>query len=136
MALATQINTLLDRWRAQLALSSWSAKTVAYPNKQFDPPSDDIWFRVAVFPGESRAASLSTATRRWRNQGVLIVEVYVPTGQTDEDAVAIADDVVGFFRGVDLTGIVMQAPSIERVGLDEGFYRMNISIPYHADDVV
>jgi hypothetical protein len=132
MAFATARDTLLDRFKAQHDLSSWSAVPISYPNIAFTPPSDAPWARVLVFPGTSETAAIGTT--KYRNLGVVIVELFVPMGETDEDLIDKADDVVGFFRGATLSGVVLRTPSIQRVGEDGGFYQFTVTTPYHYDD--
>ena len=136
MALATIQDTLFDRFKDQLALSAYSALPVSYPNLKFTPPSNSEWLRVQLEPADSHTASLSAGMQRFRSVGLLVIGVFIPVGESNADALAIADAIAAFYRGATLSGLSLQAPSISRVGSAQGFYQYNVIVPYRYDDLV
>jgi hypothetical protein len=135
MALATTQDTLLDRFKAQFDLSAYSALTVAWPNEQYNPPNNAAWFRVNVLPSGSFKAALGQI--RYRNTGLLVVDCFAPKSGTDDDALAMADTVASWFRGITLTGVkLFEAPSLTRLGNEGNFYGFSVQVPYVYDDNV
>tara|TARA_R110000765_G_scaffold172240_3_gene277063 strand:- start:226 stop:639 length:414 start_codon:yes stop_codon:yes gene_type:complete len=137
MALATVQNTLLDRFKAQYDASAYSSLTIAWSNQQFTPPDNAGWFRVNVLPGGAFRASLGGSVQRFRNTGLLVVDCFQPKSDTDAAAIAMADAVAGWFRGVSLTAVsLIEAPSITRLGDEDNFYGFSVVVPYRYDDTV
>jgi len=124
--------TILDRFKDQWdilhpEISGVRDVPVAWPAlpydpgklSHFNPASQTGWVRVTVLTGETRQASISGAHRRWRTPGVVIVNVFTRAGMGEKDGLEIADDVVSALQGVTVSGVVLQAASVEFIGTDE-----------------
>lgn len=100
-------------------------------------PTAGRYCRVAVQPRESRQISLGP-TARFRETGVVTVELFEPLGRGDKTVNENADAVASIFRGESATSgttrVRFEAPSIGP-GTRAGSYWLRIlTIPYRADD--
>ena len=141
MALSTTYDTILTRFKAQMDTLR-PLVPIAWPNMPFDPLTDfnsathQGWARIAIQAGEQNQASIGgTRTRRWRQVGLILVQVFTPTDVGANTAIAIADDVGTALRGVTISGVVFKASSVIPIGRedDEPFYQVNITTPFRYD---
>ncbi|MDP6698086.1 MAG: phage tail terminator-like protein [Candidatus Latescibacteria bacterium] len=142
MALTTTQTTLFTRWKAQ-----WDTLRpnvpVAYPNVEFDPDGTSYdpdthqgWVRIGLSMGESYAAATGGTKKRYRNPGVLWVQVFTELNQGNKLALQIADDVATALRGVTVSGVVLLATSINEVGRSGPWYQVNANTRFRYDDLV
>ncbi|MGB0749056.1 MAG: phage tail terminator-like protein [Magnetospiraceae bacterium] len=106
--------------------------SIAHDNVDFDPQGA-AFVRVTVVPGQS---ALVAMPGRYRNRGLLAVQIHSPRGQGAGAALGIADDIAGFFRGFRSGDLLCRAPAVSRVGEDDAFYRVAVAIPYQSDIIV
>ena len=111
---------------------SYDRTPVAWPNKGFQPQSQEPWVRLTILGGDGR--QVATAGRRLRRVGVITAQVFVPEGSGDRKAHEIADAVAGIFEAMTLEGVRFRAADLEHVGADGGWYQLNVSIPFEWDE--
>ena len=115
--------------------TQWAAATeVAYDNVVYTPGSTVVeWVRLNVLTGISTVASLGGATNLYRSVGVVVVQVFVKEGEGARKALLLADTVAAIFRGIQADGVLYRAPSIDRIGPSDGWYQINVNIPFQWD---
>lgn len=124
-----------DRF-ASLFGASDPAVEILWPNMDGEPNTQQSWVKPFMLPGKSRLASIGKATRRWRNPGIFIVQVFSPIGVGEEVGLAIADSVVTAMRGITLSGVRLKESSVTRVGADGQWFQHNVTTPYEYDDAI
>ena len=109
---------------------------VLYDNvENFVKPDSALWVRFTVLPTSTEQASLGT-TKRFRNVGIAIAQIFNPLGTGYSAAYDLADFIKTNFRSLNANSIVYRTPSVENIGrTDGGHYQINVVIPYYADDV-
>ena len=117
MTFASDANTIRAHFAAQWPLLRPSVP-VAYDNAGFTPPEDNEddpapWVTLTILPGEGFQASLGSP-KIWRNTGLIVAQIFVPVGQGDGLANALADDVAQVFRGQRVGFVTFRAPSRTR----------------------
>ena len=119
--------------------SGW-ATTIAYDNVEYTPPNPPAaWVRITVQPGLGESASLGATLER--QYGDIFVQVFTPenTGTaTAADTAQNAADRLRFKR-IARTGdrdVRTFAASIKRIGNSDGWYQINVTIPFEYDDSV
>ena len=140
MSFATTYATILTRFKGQMDTLR-PLVPIAWPNMPFDPQDDfddathQGWARITVQGGEQRQASIGgTSNRRWRQVGLIQVQVFTPTEQGATLALQIADDVATALRGVTVSGVVFRAASVIPVGRDaQQLFQVNVNVPYRYD---
>lgn len=92
------------------------------------------WVRFNVRPGN--ASQVSIQRRTWRNPGVAITQVFVPSGKGDKRAHEIAEAVAGALRGATDSGVRFLATSpAQWVGPDGSWTQWNVSTPFEFDEI-
>jgi len=139
MSFATTYDTILTRFKAQMD-SLRPLVPIAWPNMPFDPKDDyddathQGWARIAIQGGEQQQASIG-GTPRWRQVGIVQVQVFTPTEQGANTALAIADDVATALRGITVSGVILRAASVSPVGRigDSAWFQVNVNVPFRYD---
>ena len=138
---AAAYNLILVQFKAQMD-SSRPNVPISWPNIDFDPEADfdastdDAWARVTVQGGEKLQASLGgTGNRRWRQPGLITVQVFVTMSQGLQTALDVADDVVSALEGVTTSGVRIKAASINPIGRDGTFFQTNVRTPFDFDNL-
>lgn len=112
---------------------------VAWPNASFETPepaakSSQRWVRVNIDMVGSNGVGLGGPnSRRFRIFGLLIVQVFTPPDVGDAAGATLADGIASKFRGVSADGVHYTTPSVNVVGLVEGWYAINVNCPFYAD---
>lgn len=119
--------------------SSWTgtpSSRIAYENLPFQPPSAAPWLRLTIRHGEARAASLGGPTRRYRRFGSAILQIFVPEGTGPTLATQLADEAMLLFEGQRLTGgVVFSGLRVREVGVEDGWFQINVSAAFSFDDL-
>lgn len=104
----------------------------------FTPPTNAAWVRLNVRSSESEQVSLGN-TPRFRHYGVIIFQVFVPItkqGFGARTAYSHADTIAGAFRNVNFGSPVIycRAPNAINIGERDGWYQVNLEVPYYWDE--
>lgn len=137
---AAAYNTILTRFKSQMDTLRPDVK-VSWPNIDFDPESDfdastdDAWARITVQGGEAFQASLGgTGNRRWRQPGLVTVQIFSPMGEGLQTSLDVADDVVVALEGVSTSSVDLHAASVNPIGRDGAFFQTNVRTPFRFDN--
>ncbi len=104
---------------------------IAWDEVAHTPPDSGAWVRGVVdCPAQVRAA---LGVRKWRTAGLVTVQVFTPQGLGGQLSRQLAEDVATAFRGINLSGIRLRAPSIVRVGVDGQWFQTNVLTEFVAD---
>ena len=105
MSFAATAATIRQRFASEFALVR-AAVPVAYANRQFTPPDNAEWVRLAIIEGDSTLAGLGgMGSNRYRNTGVVAAQIFVPVAVGDGLAYEIADDIATIFRSKLVSGV-------------------------------
>lgn len=121
-----QIMTHLMNWER------FNQSNTARANRPFTPPSKGVWIRVTVLGGVNHIASVNNAPKV-REVGTLIIQLFdrenTGTAQLKRHADSLANHLSCQILGDD-GKLELLAPSIINVGNSDGFYQVNVSVPY------
>lgn len=104
---------------------------IIYDDIKDEPPDDASFVRVAVIPVNQAPASIGGT--KYRTHGLFAVQCFAPAGKGGVLAKQIADDVVSTMRNKNLSGLIVRAPDIERIGVSGAYYGISVSFPWHKD---
>jgi hypothetical protein len=114
--------------------SQWAGRTpVAYPNVPFSKPNASPWVRLTVMSG---SAFLAGIPRYFRHPGVIDIQVFVPEGVGSKDALLLADQAAAVFRVASFNGVVCRTPYVVPAGTNDGWYQVNVSVPFQRDEAL
>jgi hypothetical protein len=133
-------DVILNRFKAQWGVLHASDCPSVWPNMEFTPATGFVpathvgWVRATVLGGEAQQATLGdVGGRRFRVTGVVVVQVFAPTGRGPIAALDLADDVAAVFEGVTTGGVVLGASTISPAGRDGEFFQVNVRTPFYFD---
>lgn len=125
---AAAVEARIETWATAQSLD------VQWPNGAY-APTGRAWCRVQFFGLEASRASLG-APAVYRHPALLIVSVFVPLGEGSGNAYTFADALCAAFRGVTAdTGIRYRAPTVTDIGERDGFYQVNVTVPFVRDTI-
>lgn len=118
--------------------SGWqSSAPVKYENVEFSEPVNQPWAALFINPGEGFQASLNPNPTH-RIPGVIVVQIFTPKDKGTAQAKKLADKAAGIFRRQVFTDptagkIVCKTPTLRPAGEVQGWYQLNVIIPYYRD---
>jgi Bacteriophage related domain of unknown function len=133
----------LERAAVGSLLGNWTATQIAWPNRDFTPPTKAAWLQVFIQAGDAAQiefGSLGNATHR--HPGIVVVQVFTPANWGDKTALELGDQVAALFRRQrsdfeDEDGkhgsIVFRSPAVRAIGVDGAYFQVNVSIPFVRD---
>lgn len=116
--------------------SEWDDETpIAWPNADFDPPDGAPWVRFTLRSADANQADMAPDPR-FRHDGAVIVQVFVPKGAGSGRALELGDRAAALFRATTIGPAVFRAPRIDEIGDDgRGWWQVNVIAPYFRDTV-
>ena len=129
MTLTEIRHAVISRMAAQTAIAS---DAVDYPNGPvFDPSSRSIWARLTNISGQAGAIEIGAGPVVHRT-GVLIIQLFVPVGSGTLLITQTADKLTELFEFQDDGRLSYFAVSTVPAGETDGWYQLNLQIPYRA----
>ena len=119
--------------------AGWGSTTaIAYENETFDPPSDESYVSLVVRPDDAFQHEIGSTKVTFRHPGLIFVMIFSPPDQGNAAALALADTAAAIFRRQSSSftdgRILYRAPTITPIGItDEGYFHVNVVIPYIRD---
>lgn len=115
----------------------WADRTpVDWANVQFDMPANGSWARFRILDGDSNQLTIGATTNSHRHVGVIVVSLFTELGKGDATIIALADIVADGFRNWIGSYSHCRQPSIKEIGPDgQGWYQINVSIPFSRDEL-
>jgi Bacteriophage related domain of unknown function len=106
----------------------------AWDNAPFSPPEDSKWVRMTILEAGARSVG-GGAQVRYRTDGQVRAQIFVPHGEGDFDALGVSDQITATFRGNNIGGVHFSMPSLRTLGRDRGtpWYQLNVSCPFSYD---
>jgi len=127
---------LRDRFDTQWVTGGQQRTEVAWPNVSFTPPEGEPWVRFAVRHSGGQLASIGTSPMH-RYTGMVIVEVFVPTGTGDGDIDDLCDAAEAIFRDYRTQqGLRFDSPYTLDMGeTGGGWYKKDVMCPFTRDTI-
>jgi len=92
----------------------------------------DPWAALTIQHGESFTVEIGTAPET-RRTGRIVFRVFTKDGQGANEAHALAKSLAAHFEYWQSGGLSTQAASLSRVGPANGWYQVNVAVPFRAD---
>lgn len=116
--------------------TNWTTTPIKFESVPFREMAD-AYVALFIRDGEGNQISLGTpALRRW--PGIVIIQVLVKEDTSTRVARGYADTIAAIFDrvqfSVDGSGTITCAtPSIQIIGTRDGYFQLNVTVPYHRD---
>lgn len=128
---ATEQQAILTRIQ-----DNWTEEVdVAWPNTQFDPAGAAHLEPIVNRQDAFNADLTPSPNRRVRHPGLLTLNVRVPLGTGDGEALRLADVAAALFRNVSFDGITFRAPTVRDIGEEGPWYRVQVDCPFYRDSL-
>lgn len=103
--------------------------------QQAEAPNQAAWLRFSIRPARATQISVGGAgDRRFRQPGVVIVQIFIPSNNGDYEAYRIADAIAAAMRGVTTEGVRLKATSPPQfVGPDGAWWQANSTTEFEFD---
>ena len=128
MSFAAEVRSI-ETWFS----TRYSETGVQYANVRFDPSELSEWARLTISPGGAKIASIGSDDNLYRHTGVVTVQIFVTPNSGATRALHVADIVSDILRSAKIDNIQMFAPSVERIGVIDGWYQINVECNYYRD---
>lgn len=89
------------------------------------------WVRVTILNNDSETVEVGGS--RTRHNGEIVFSIFVASGTGTDRARELADDLFDGFVNVNFGTIQTQTPSVSRVGDEDGFYHLQVIVPFYRD---
>ncbi len=114
--------------------SSWATATpIDWDNVNYKPVAGTSFVSFKVLNGFSNQASTGP-TPVYRSNGVVDIMICTVLGRGRKTADDYADRAAAIFRGWRSSGLTCRAPYITRIGEHEGWYKINVTVPFFRDE--
>lgn len=116
--------------------TNWTTTPIKFENVPFKETMSP-YVALVILVGEGLQVSLGTpVVRRW--PGVIILQVFVPADTGTKLAKTYADTLAAVFERVQFSSgnsgtITCRIPSIEAVGIKNGWHQTNVTVPFKRD---
>jgi hypothetical protein len=127
-------NAIRSRFNSQWA----GATAVAYDNAAFKVPvTDTAWVRLTILDAESMQASMGASNNFYRHPGLIVVDIFTPTGVGDSVALGYVDSVVAIFRSwTDSgSGVRVYSPEVQQIGAEDKWYHTKVQFYFERDSI-
>jgi len=119
--------------------TNWTTSPVQYENVPFTAPTDNIYVSLVILPAAASQIDMADSPTH-RHTGVIVMQVFVPVETGTNVARTHADGLAAIFRNAQFAAgssgtILCRSPEINRVGVQNGLYQLNVSVPYQRDVV-
>lgn len=118
---------------------------VAWPNITFTKPEPPApWVRFTVVDVKGQQIEMGSANNTHRVYGSLILQVFVPANTGDGAALTLGDALGELYRqkifnfpDTPFSGHVrMRDPNVREIGRDDAYWQVNVTVPFHRDDLL
>jgi len=110
--------------------SGWALTPVAYANVPFSPDMGTPWVRLAVINGESETAGITGSAPMVRDRGLVACQIFVDKNAGTDAALGYADAFLALFEHKRFDGILTYSGSVATTGVSDGWYQLNVTIPF------
>ena len=117
--------------------TNWTITPVQYENVSFTKPNDNEYVSLVILPGAASQIDMADSPMH-RHIGVITMQVFGPADAGTNTARTQADGLAAIFRNAQFTAgssgtILCRSPEISRVGVVNGIFQLNVSVPYQRD---
>lgn len=116
---------------------NWTTTPVVFDNVGFRP-TDSAYVAIFIQNASATQIELTGATPRHRYTGLISIQIFTDANSGSNTARTYADSIAAIFRNQTFSSgssgtIVCRSPNVQRVGVVEGRYQLNLTVPYFRD---
>jgi len=116
---------------------NWTTTPVVFDNVGFRP-TDSAYVAIFIQNASATQIELTGATPRHRYTGLISIQIFTDANSGSNTARTYADTIAAIFRNQTFSSgnsgtIVCRSPNVQRVGVVEGRYQLNLTVPFLRD---
>ena len=115
------------------AKNNWVDTEIAYQDIPYEVKKNTPYIALNILFGESENAGLGSMNNMQapiRENGVLLIEVHVPSNKGTDQVLSIAGNIRALYQNTDENGLAFYAGSINRIGESSDQLQYNVEIPF------
>lgn len=127
---------MFNKARAILAtrMLEWDEAKICWPNMPPVSGGNAPWVRFTVLADGDAVSFVTTPTDcTGLETGLVVVQVFTPSGTGDGEASRLADSIAAHFRYFSKDGLNCGNISKMAVGVDDGWFQINVTSRWHYD---
>lgn len=113
--------------------TNWTETDVKWPNVKFSSKGKDEFVAFNNVPDMGKEKSLGTDPVLNRYYGHVVIQIFVTPNSGAARALQLADLVSDIWRNVKFGEFTVQTPSLAIVGVNDGWYQVDVVSPYYRD---
>jgi hypothetical protein len=113
--------------------ANFTGVRLAYENDEMTDVSVNEWIRVSIQNADAFQASLGS-NPLFRYLGILYFQIFTRPDIGSGRAIEIADMLSALFRAVKVSGITFKTPKLQKLGVRNGWYQVNLSTAFSRED--
>lgn len=131
MTFAVCAKDIETRFSANWTATRWTTDG----DNSFKPPINSAWVRLVMVDGLTDQISLGNAPR-FRHYGTIVFQIYVPESSGARVARTHADTIAVIFRNKYFGNPIIScgSPRLTNIGENQGWYQINLSVPFYWDE--
>jgi hypothetical protein len=100
-------------------------------NENYDPPTDAVWYRLAVRHADRNQESLGgLGARKFESEGSVFVQCFAPLDSGAALADTLAETARSIFEGKTLTQIRFTSAAVREIGPTDDWYQINVEATF------
>lgn len=114
-----------------------NATAIDWPNVGFATGDKSEWVRFRILHEPAYQAAMGgVGNHLYRHPAFVSILIFVKPNTGLARVNALADMAANVWRGADFSGIKMGVPSINHVGVVDGWYQVNVLCSFYRDEVL
>ncbi|RTL04573.1 hypothetical protein EKK58_10255 [Candidatus Dependentiae bacterium] len=112
-----------------------NANKIAWDNVAFQiPKTKEAWIRFSIQNNISGYKSFGKS-KLTRREGIIFIQIFTPENTETLQASQLTDSITSIFETKLLGGVTFQSPDAREAGISEGWFQINISVPFYFDSI-
>lgn len=120
---------------AEFMAALYPSMIVQYDNHDIDHDADAFWCRLSVLFGDDAQLNVGNVSQQiYKTDGLVKAQLFGPLALGDGELLRIADAIKSQYRSKEIDGVHFLVPSIKPRGLSEGYWQINVDLPFYSFD--
>jgi len=113
--------------------SNWSHTPIKWPNIAFNSKDKSEYVTFSNITDDVKEKSLGSNPVLYRYFGDIVIQIFVVSNSGATRALQLAELVADIWRSAQFSGITMKATKMVTVGVQEGWYQLDVISPYYVN---
>lgn len=114
--------------------ASWADTPIKWPNARLTTKGLDEWVAIFLIPDAVKQVQIGTINNVYRYFSNVVVQVFIKPSIGSNRALDLATKISDIWRTTQFDQITLMTPTIENVGIMEGWYQIDVICKYHRDE--